>query len=365
MLLDEVHTYEGSTGAHVAHVLRRWRHARGRSVHFVGLSATLRDPAGFFSTLTGLHDNQIMAIEPRADDLVFEGQEYLLALRADPTSGASVLSTSIQAAMLFQRALDPLDHAVSEGAFGQRLFAFTDDLDVVNRLYFDLLDAEGLDSWGRPRPRASLAALRLPEDDIPGRRAGGQSWEALQFLGHSLRAPEAGSRSAARPRRTPGSIGRVDVVATASLEVGFDDDRVGAVLQHKSPRGAAAFLQRKGRAGRLRGMRPWTVVTLADGGRDRLAYQRYEDLFDPTLEARTLPVHSPTILRMQAVFALIDWLTHKVSAPGSAWAVLRRPCQSAPGARSGSIVTRFCTSCVLCSTTRQLGTSCDRRCSGP
>ena len=40
------------------------------------------------------------------------------------------------------------------------------------------------------------------------------------------------------------------VVATASLEVGFDDDRVGAVLQHKAPHDVAQFLQRKGRAGR-------------------------------------------------------------------------------------------------------------------
>ena len=50
------------------------------------------------------------------------------------------------------------------------------------------------------------------------------------------------------------------VVATASLEVGFDDPTVGAVLQHKAPRDAAQFLQRKGRAGRTRGTRPWTVA---------------------------------------------------------------------------------------------------------
>ena len=42
------------------------------------------------------------------------------------------------------------------------------------------------------------------------------------------------------------------VSATASLEVGFNDPRVGAVIQHKSPHDTAAFLQRKGRAGRTR-----------------------------------------------------------------------------------------------------------------
>ena len=49
----------------------------------------------------------------------------------------------------------------------------------------------------------------------------------------------------------------------------------------KRPRGSAQFLQRKGRAGRVRGMRPWTVVVLSDYGRDRLAYQGYDLLFDP------------------------------------------------------------------------------------
>ena len=71
------------------------------------------------------------------------------------------------------------------------------------------------------------------------------------------------------------------IVATASLEVGYNDPEVGAVLQHKAPRDMASFLQRKGRAGRRRTMRPWTVVVLSDYGRDRLAYQGYDLLFDP------------------------------------------------------------------------------------
>ena len=39
------------------------------------------------------------------------------------------------------------------------------------------------------------------------------------------------------------------VVATAALEVGYNDPDVGGVMQHKAPRDWAAFLQRKGRAG--------------------------------------------------------------------------------------------------------------------
>ena len=175
VLLDEVHTYEGTTGAQVAGVLRRWRHARRKPVHFVGLSATLREAGTFFADLTGLSPQSVTSIEPRPRDLEHEGQEYMVAARADPYSGASVLSTSIQASMLMQRALDPLDDARSDGAFGQRLFTFTDDLDVTNRLYFDLLDAEGLDSWGkagqavaRRAPRSGWRRHRRASDRRPG-----------------------------------------------------------------------------------------------------------------------------------------------------------------------------------------------------
>ena len=66
----------------------------------------------------------------------------------------------------------------------------------------------------------------------------------------------------------PGLDKDVDVVvATSSLEVGVDDN-VGAVIQHKSPRNMASFLQRKERGGRSKYMRPWTGVVLSDYGRD-------------------------------------------------------------------------------------------------
>lgn len=325
VLLDEVHTYEGTTGAQVAGVLRRWRHARRRPVHFVGLSATLREAGAFFADLTGLPPQSVTSIEPRPRDLKHEGQEYLLAMRADPHSGASVLSTSIQASMLMQRALDPLDDARSGGIFGQRLFAFTDDLDVTNRMYFDLLDAEGLDSWGNPT-KPSLAALRGPTGgDLAARRTAGQLWDALEATGH--RFDDAAHTQIGRTTSQDADVDRDAnaIVATASLEVGFNDPRVGAVLQHKSPHGAAAFLQRKGRAGRDRAMRPWTLIVLSDFGRDRVTYQSYERLFDPELTPRSLPIANPAVVRMQAVFATMDWLSTRLRGNAQVWRLLQGP----------------------------------------
>lgn len=331
VLLDEVHTYAGTHGAQVGLLLRRWQHALGRPVVFVGLSATLRDAGGFFADLTGVAPMRITTIAPSEFELTSEGMEYLIALRGDPGSGASLLSTTIQTAMLLRRVLDPTTKP-SGDVYGQRLFLFTDDLDITNRLYYDLLDAEGYDAFGRPDPQrqlGSLANLRSSVlSDRERRLRDGQSWDMAEALGHDL---TQGNRI--RVGRTSSQDTGVDsasdvIVATAALEVGFNDHTVGAVMQHKSPRAAAQFVQRRGRAGRVRNMRPWTVVVLSDYGRDRITYQSYERLFDPELEPQRLPVRNRYILRMQAVYSLMDYLGARVQEPkGSVWLDFSGPVQ--------------------------------------
>ena len=111
----------------------------------------------------------------------------------------------------------------------------------------------------------------------------------------------------------PGVDARADVVlATSALEVGFDDDQVGMIVQHKAPRSAASFLQRKGRAGRRAGMRPWTIVVLSEHGRDRWAFRDSERLFSPNLDRLSLPVFNPYVLRIQATWFLVDWIAKRV-----------------------------------------------------
>lgn len=327
VLLDEAHTYGGTHGAHVAALLRRWRSAHRGSVHLVGLSATLAEAREFLGELTGLPTDRVALVEPRESDVERYGQEYLIALRADPWSGAGVLSTSIQAAMLLARALDRQADPVSRGAFGERMFAFTDDLDVTNRLYFDLLDAEGRAGHNFVLTgKVPLASLRAPTgDDLPGRRDAGQVWDLPDSIGWSLTDDEAGRLRVGRTSSQDAGVDRAAevVVATASLEVGFDDDRVGAVLQHKSPHDDAAFMQRKGRAGRTRTMRPWTAIVLSDFGRDHQTYLSYERLFDPQLAPRSLPTANPVVLRMQAVYGLLEWLATRHRVP--TWSLLSRP----------------------------------------
>lgn len=317
VLLDEIHTYGGSSGAQTAMVLRRWRHRVNTPVTFVGLSATLVDAGNYFATLIGVDSNTVQYIEPTPDELTSEGAEYLVAARSDPTSGASVLSATIQSTMLLSRLMDPPASGLSAGGFGSKAFVFTDDLDVTNRLYYDLADAEGLRlaHSGRAVPgrKEPLAALRNPAlgGGIP-RRLAGQSWDLPQLLGHPI-----DGNGRLRLGRTSSQDTGVDseaqaIVATASLEVGFDDPAVGAVIQHKAPRDVAQFIQRKGRAGRLRGMRPLTLVVLSDYGRDRAAYEAWDSLFDPVLPPRTLPTRNRAVLRMHAAQSMLEWVTIRI-----------------------------------------------------
>jgi hypothetical protein len=329
VLLDEIHTYSGTFGAQVAYLLRRWRHLSNSSPAFVGLSATLPDAAPFFSALTGLRESAVENIAPRDSDLESEGAEYFLVLRGDPVSRTALLSTSIQVAMIVSRILDTGRTPRSGGLYGTRVFVFTDDLDVTNRLYFDLLSAEGRTSDRRPdvrtRPNGGLAVLRRrgPSDL---RYQYGQDWRAWEEIGHDLAHRMMIGRVSSQDRGVDSDA--EIVVATAALEVGFDDPTVGAVVQHKSPHEAAQFLQRKGRAGRQRGMRPWTVVVLSDYGRDRLAYQAYDLLFNPELGVSKLPLTNRYVQRIQAVYSLIDYLGVQLEnfrPTGSVWRDLSRP----------------------------------------
>ncbi len=306
LLLDEIHTYEGLSGTHIAYLLRRWRHAR-RLQHYdnfccVGLSATLNNAEAFFAKLTGIPLNRIHYIYPEENDMEEEGVEYNVVLKGDPVSGTSLLSTSVQTAMLLGRMLDVSNTEPSRGAYGQKIFAFTDKLDVNNRWFFIEQDAETaktLSKFRKPLPQDT-------RDLKQKKQQAGQDWQRCEEIGHKLNAPLRLDITSSQHRGVNPHANLI--IATSTLEVGFNDPTVGAVIQHKAPRSMASFLQRKGRAGRLRGMRPWMVVVTSAYGRDRWAFQHAESLFSPTLNDIDLPLDNYYVRKIQAAFALMDWL---------------------------------------------------------
>lgn len=316
VLLDEIHTYEGLTGAQVPWILRRlsfWtRNGNRTPFHVVGLSATLQDATKHLATLTGVSETAIEEVTPNeaANELTTEGQEYNVVLKSHPGSGAGVFATSIQTVMLGARLLTPLESPSPLGSntidpgyfFGRKLFGFTDNLDVVNRWYPDYVDAEAI---------KRLPRYRSPQQGDEAQWEAGQSWRLCEDLHHNLNSTVRVSRTSSQD---PGvdAISTI-VLATSALEVGFDDDEVGMVVQHKAPLSAASFLQRKGRAGRRKGMRPWTVVILSEHGRDRWAFRDSERLFSPHLERLSLPVFNPYVLKIQATWFLVDWIAKRVN----------------------------------------------------
>jgi hypothetical protein len=321
LLLDEVHAYEGVTGGQAAWVLRRWRFwGSHRNLHVVGLSATLKEAPKHLGLVTGIPPSSIKEFQPRQDELTIEGMEYNLLVKGDPTSGASLLATSIQCGMLLARLMTP-KHQPPTGTsgsvrgdvlFGRKVFGFTDNLDGLNRWYSDMVDAE---------QKRRLAKLRLHPDFRRPRQEvlpavlmqmqrQGQVWDLPRKLGHDLTQSLMVTRCSSQD---PGaSAGSDIIVASSSLEVGYDDPEVGAILHHKKPTSLSSFIQRRGRAGRKRGVRPWTVVVLSDYGGDRWAFQQSERLFLPEIDSIFLPITNPYILRVQAAYFLVDWLGRRI-----------------------------------------------------
>lgn len=305
VLLDEIHTYEGLPGAQVAYLLRRWKYSRSpharTNLCFVGLSATLTNAEVFFSKLTGVPEHRVGYIYPRDEDLEDEGIEYNVVLKGDPVSGTSLLSTSVQTVMLLGRILDPAK-SPSEGAYGKKIFAFTDKLDVINRWYHIEQEAETrktLSQFRDQNPKLGSDARRICYQT-------GQDWLICKHIGHDLRAPLRLELTSSQYRGVNSNANLV--IATSTLEVGFNDPEVGVVVQHKAPRSLASFLQRKGRSGRIRQMRPWMVVVTSAYGRDRWAFQHNENLFSPHLESINLPLENYYVRKIQATYALMDWL---------------------------------------------------------
>jgi len=324
VLLDEVHIYSGITGSHVAYLLRRWRnlvrrHSQG-PVHYVGLSATLTNPKFYFSNLVGAPEYRTTYISPAEDDLVAEGMEYNLVVRGDPISATTLLSRSVQSATVLGRMLDPLGKSVSTGAWGAKIFGFTDKLDVINRWYHIELDAERNKILSKYRDINEI-------DRATERRQiqSGQVWHLAEKIDkRSLKKPLGLGITSSQTRGVDPDAKMV--IATSTLEVGYNDPEVGGIIQHKAPRDMASFLQRKGRAGRTRGMRPWTVVVTSAYGRDMWAYENPEQIFSPVLPELNLPMRNSYSQHIQAAFAVMDWIGLNLCRRGfrhsNAWQIL-------------------------------------------
>lgn len=326
LLMDEIHLNEGIHGSQVAYLLRRWRFARHaapqNSLCIVGLSATVTQAESFFARLTGVPSVHVTYIAPEESELVKEGIEYNIVLKGDPLSGTTLLSTSVRAAMLLCRILDPLHRDVSHQTYGQRVFAFSDKLDVINRWYHIEREVENA-----KEPYSRFLYVQMNDSTRSARNEQGQDWWLVSQIHEDAGVLNSGLRLDLTSSQYAGVDETANlVIASSTLEVGYNDPTVGGILQHKAPFSRAAFVQRKGRAGRLRTMRPWMIVVTSAYGHDRWAFQHAESLFDPLLPPLDLPLENYYVRKIQATFVLMDWLAHELKQAGqqeNVWNLLR------------------------------------------
>lgn len=211
VVVDEFHVYRGLFGAHLSAVLRRLLRVAehyGGAPTVIGTSATVADPAGTLSTLTGRP-----ASAPAAESSLTRAETQLMLV---PSGGSGLIA----------RTADLLAALIARDV---RTLAF-----VRSRRGAEVVAALARDRL-RPAGRA---------DRVAPYRSG--------YLPEERRALE-------RDLRDGTTLG---MAATSALELGIDISGLDAVLVAGWPGTRAALRQRLGRAGRSG--RPALAVFLAD-----------------------------------------------------------------------------------------------------
>lgn len=341
VVFDEIHLYDTIHGAQVGLLIQRLRHrlreAMKRDVEtgweyplVVGMSATIGDPAHFWSRLSGVPESHVKEIAPQQDDLeAAQGREHYLFIRPETYSRGKLVgdaSAAIQSIMVLSH---NLRRRAAEGTAPAkfRSLVFQDSISRLKKLTVEFHDAETnrfLAGYRLHRPAGPSAI-----DSVEFRE--GEYWtldadDALQY-GTRRQRPgvPAGSLSSHTSPAYSGSKGthlldRDIVFATSVLEVGYDDPSIQLVFQHHAPRNAASFVQKKGRGGRSLNDRPVTAVTLSQHSfRDAFFYQNPKLLYDPDDYRPPLNVENYFVQRFQSLALLFDELTRITGEDLASW----------------------------------------------
>lgn len=272
VVLDELHTYRGVFGSHVANVLRRLQRIctfYGSHPHFICASATIANPQQLAERLIErpvalVHENgapsgekHIILYNPPLYDAerglrrsaILEAQELATrCVRADLQTivfGRSRLTTEVL--------LSYLRDKVNGGMASSEWRVATEDKEQ---------QPEGLESFGLTHLKSKIPN---PQSAIRGYRGG--------YLPNERRAIEAGLRSGAVRA----------VVATNALELGIDIGGLQAAVLCGYPGSIASVWQQIGRAGRSQ--EGALALLVATGGvLDQYVIQHPDFLFDRSPE---------------------------------------------------------------------------------
>lgn len=255
VVIDELHTYRGVFGSHMAHVvarLKRIARLHGSEPRFVMATATIGNPRAHAARLLGLEESEVSVIgESGAPS---GAREVFLYNPPIVNAELGIRGSSLKHAVGL--ALDLLEARVSTIVFGQSRTSVEVMLKYI-------------------RERAG----DVPSEAIFAYRGG--------YLPEKRRAIERGLRS--------GEIRCV--VATSALELGIDIGDLDAVICVGYPGSVAATWQRFGRAGR-RGHKSLAVLVCASRATDQYMATRPEYVLDAgSEEARIDPENAEILIQ--------------------------------------------------------------------
>ena len=241
IIVDEIHTYRGVFGSHVAHVLRRLRRICrfwGSEPQFIAASATIANPAQLGEELTGLPFSVI------SESGAQQGGRHFLFVNP-------LESPYTETLRLFLQCLEA----------GLRTIVFTKSRKITELIY----------SW---------AVDRAPElrDKISPYRAG--------FLPRERREIEQ--------RLFSGAL--LGVVSTSALELGVDIGGLDCCILCGYPGSVASTWQRAGRVGR-QGQEALIVLVAMQDALDQYFMRHPEAFFEKSHEAAVIDPGNERIVR--------------------------------------------------------------------
>ena len=243
IVLDEVHSYRGVFGVHVANILRRLLRVaefHGADVQLIAASATIGNPSEHFSALTGRTPATISMDTAPAAEREFIFWEPATVKGSDPPRRRSLNSETADLAARFTRA-------------GLHTLVFSNSrksAELLRRYAADQLEPE-------------LA------EKVHSYRAG-YTQEDRRQIEQSFRAGEI-----------------TVLTATSALELGMDVGNVDAVILAGWPGSHMALWQRIGRAGR-RGRRSLALLLPANDPLDEYYLQHPELILEGRVESAAL-----------------------------------------------------------------------------
>jgi DEAD/DEAH box helicase domain-containing protein len=263
VVIDELHTYRGVFGSHVAHVIERLKRVaafHGSSPTFLCATATIGNAREHAARLLGVDESEVTLCDqsgaPRGERRFFLYNPPVV--NAELGVRASYVKASVRLAADLVRARVPT-------------IVFGASRNTVETMLKYLRDAVGV-TTGDGR-----AGQGIPADAIMAYRGG--------YLPETRRKIERGLRA--------GEI--LCVVATNALELGIDIGDLDAVICAGYPGSIAGTWQRFGRAGR-RGASSIAVLVASSAGIDQYLAQNPEHLLDGAVEQARIDPHNTEIL---------------------------------------------------------------------